>query len=104
MAPEFVTLKSNFNLLEKITINTPLSKSDIFIGEEWTNFVKYVPHKNAIIITDDNILKHYGKQFSGFPVLSITPGEKSKCLDVVNELAGILSSRVFKWHAHSNCS
>ena len=90
MASEFVTLITNINLLEKITINTPFSKSDILIGEEWTNFVKYVPHKNAIIITDDNILKHYGKQFSGFPVLSITPGEKSKCLDVVNELAGKL--------------
>ena len=78
--------------MEKITINTPFSKSDILIGEEWTNFIKYVPQGNAAIITDDNILKHYGKQFSGFPVLSVTPGEKSKCLDIVNDLAGKLLS------------
>jgi 3-dehydroquinate synthase len=90
MAPEFVTLKTNFDILEKIIIKTPFSKSDILIGEKWTNFVNYVPRKDAIIITDDNILKYYGKQFPGFPVLSITPGEKSKCLDVVNDLAGKL--------------
>ena len=76
--------------MEKITIKTPDSKSDVHIGEEWTSFIKYVPEKKAVIITDDNILKFYGKQFSGLPFISITPGEKSKNLEVINDLAGKL--------------
>jgi 3-dehydroquinate synthase len=90
VAPEFVPLETNFHLLEKITIDTTLHKSDILIGEHWTNFRKYLPVANAVIITDNNILKIYGKSFQDFPVLSIIPGEKSKILETINDLAGKL--------------
>ena len=76
--------------MKKIVINTATVRSDILIGEKWTNLIKYVPAGNAVIVTDDNILKLYGIQFPGFPVLSITPGEKSKNLEVINDLAGKL--------------
>ena len=87
MASEFVTLKTNFDILEKIIINTTFIKSNILIGEKWTDLIKYVPGKSAVIITDDNVLKLYGKSFPGYPVFSITPGEKSKKLEVINNLA-----------------
>jgi 3-dehydroquinate synthase len=90
MTPEFVTLKSNYHFLKKITINTACHKSDILIGEKWTNFRKYIPGESAVIITDDNILNFYGKNFTGLPVISISPGEKSKNLEVINKLAGKL--------------
>jgi 3-dehydroquinate synthase len=79
-------------LLKRITINTAFNKSEILIGEDWKNFRKYHPGDNTVIITDDNILKLYGKYFNDHQVLSITPGEKSKNLVVINELAGKLLS------------
>jgi 3-dehydroquinate synthase len=76
--------------LEKITIDTGLNKSEVLIGEKWTSFTKYVRGKNAVIITDDNIFSLYGMNFPDLPVLSITPGEKSKKLTVIDDLAGKL--------------
>jgi 3-dehydroquinate synthase len=90
LAPEYVTLKTNLYLLEKIVINTATVKSEILIGERWTNLIKYVPDGNVVIITDDNIQKLYGSEFPGLPVLAVTPGEKSKNLEVINDLAGKL--------------
>lgn len=76
--------------MKKITINTTGHKSEILIGSKWTNFRKYIPGKDAVIITDDNVLNLYGKNFLGYPVLSLTPGEKSKKLEVINDFAGKL--------------
>ena len=78
--------------MKRITINTAFNKSEIFIGEDWKNFRKYHPGNNTVIITDDNILKLYGNYFNDCQVLSITPGEKSKTLVVINELAEKLLS------------
>jgi 3-dehydroquinate synthase len=76
--------------LERIKINTGIHNSDIHIGEDWTKFREYIPGRNTVIITDDNILKLYGLDFKDFPVLTIAPGEKSKKLEVINDLAGKL--------------
>lgn len=73
--------------MEKVVINTASQKSQILIGEKWENFVRYVPVGNAVIITDNNLLRLYGKQFPAYPVLSVAPGEKSKKLEVINDLA-----------------
>jgi len=78
--------------LEKIIVKTRDHESAIFIGEKWTSFRKFIPVKNAVIITDENILKIYGNDFSDFPVLSINPGERSKNLEVINDLTGKLLS------------
>lgn len=76
--------------MERITINTAHNKSEILVGEKWTNFRKLVPGDSAVIITDDNLLRLYGKDFTDIPVISIAPGEKSKKLAVIEELAGKL--------------
>ena len=81
------TFKTKFYLLEKITVNTTGHNSEILIGEKWTNFRNYSPRKGMVIITDDNISRLYGKDFSGMPVISLTPGEKSKRLEVIDDLA-----------------
>ncbi len=72
--------------MEEVNIDTASHKSVILIGTKWNNFVKYVPVENAVIITDNNLLRLYGKKFPLFPIVSITPGEKSKKLDVINDL------------------
>lgn len=51
------------------------------------NFIKYIPAENAVIITDHNLQRFYGEIYPGYPVLSVVPGEESKKLEVINDLA-----------------
>ena len=54
------------------------------------NILNYIPDKKAVIITDDNVREIYGDEFPSFPVLSIAPGEESKNLNTIEDLAGKL--------------
>jgi 3-dehydroquinate synthase len=73
--------------LEKIIINTPFSRSEIWVGEKWESVSRLLPEKGVVIITDENISRLYGDRFPDFPVLTVTPGEGSKKLEVVERLA-----------------
>ena len=73
--------------MEKITVNTPHFRSEVLVGENWENSGTLLPHRGIAIITDDNVLNIYGKKFPRFPVFSVTPGEASKKLEVIGELA-----------------
>jgi 3-dehydroquinate synthase len=77
-------------LLEKITINTPGFRSEILVGEKWQTVSRLLPDKGVIIITDDKVRMLYGDKFPDMPVLSLTPGETSKKLKVIDHLAGQL--------------
>jgi 3-dehydroquinate synthase len=76
--------------LEKITINTPGFRSEILVGEKWQTVSRLLPEKGVVIITDDNVKRIYGDKFPEAPVLSLTPGEGSKKLEVIDQLAGQL--------------
>lgn len=76
--------------MEKISINTKNHISDIYVGEGRINILKYLPDKKAVIITDDNVRDIYGDEFPPLPVLSISPGEESKNLKTIEDLAGKL--------------
>jgi 3-dehydroquinate synthase len=73
--------------LEKIIINTSGFQSQVLAGERWENAKGFLPEKDLVIITDDNVYHLYGEKFPAFPVLSITPGEDSKRIAVVEGLA-----------------
>jgi 3-dehydroquinate synthase len=73
--------------LEKISINTAGHNSDILTGESWLNVMNYIPGNNVVIITDENLLGIYGHEFPPFPVVPVTPGEGSKTLHKIEELA-----------------
>jgi 3-dehydroquinate synthase len=73
--------------LEKIIINTPGFRSEILVGERWEALSGLLPVKNAVIITDDNVNQLYGSRFPKLPVLSLSPGEGSKKLEVIEYLA-----------------
>lgn len=74
--------------MEKITINTPGHTSDILVGEGWIKKVsELLPEKGLVIITDDNVSKLYGSGFPDAPVISVSPGEGSKKLEVIEYLA-----------------
>jgi 3-dehydroquinate synthase len=73
--------------LEKIIINTVSQSSEIFVGEKWTNVIHYLPGKDVVIVTDENVYQIFKEDFPDFPVLSIVPGEVSKRLEVIEYLA-----------------
>jgi 3-dehydroquinate synthase len=73
--------------LEKITINTPGYTSDILVGEKWETVSELLPQEDTIIITDHNVKKIYGGLFPEAPVLSLAPGEGSKKIEIVEDLA-----------------
>jgi 3-dehydroquinate synthase len=73
--------------LERIFVNTTGSKSEILVGENWESVREMLPEKGVIIITDDNVRNLYGDKFPSVPVFSVTPGEESKKLSVIEDLA-----------------
>jgi 3-dehydroquinate synthase len=73
--------------LEKIIINTPDSRSEITVGENWEAFKVLIPENGAVIVTDDNIKRLYGGSFPDVPTLVVSPGEESKRLEVIEDLA-----------------
>ncbi len=83
--------------MQTITIKTDQKISRILIGENFENYRKYLPSGKTILITDDNLLKHYGNQLRDFPVISIGLGEKNKTLEsisgIFNELIALEADR-----------
>ncbi len=76
--------------MEKILINTPGFSSEIIVGEKWETVSRLLPDNGTVIITDDNVRQLYGDWFPKVPVYSLTPGEGSKKLEVIEYLAGRL--------------
>jgi 3-dehydroquinate synthase len=73
--------------LEKIIISTGESRSEIMVGNSWESVNKLLPDRSVVIITDDNVRGLYADRFPEFPLFSITPGEGSKKLEVIEHLA-----------------
>lgn len=73
--------------MEKIILDTAGSRSEVLVGASWENSAYLLPESNVVIITDDNVHRLYGDKFPSFPVFSVTPGEYSKRLGVVEGLA-----------------
>ena len=71
--------------MQKITIKGK-TKSEILIGESFANTSKYLLKKNVIIITDDNLHKHYSNDFPNFPVIKIGTGEQIKTLQTIEHI------------------
>jgi 3-dehydroquinate synthase len=73
--------------LEKIIINTPGSRSEIHVGADWESVSGLLPVYGVVIVTDNNIRRIYGDKFPDVPVFSVLPGEESKNLTVIEQLA-----------------
>jgi 3-dehydroquinate synthase len=74
--------------LEKIAINTPGYRSEIIVGENWEIVKRMIPDTGVVIITDENIFRIYGDHFPSVPTFTVSPGEQSKKLEVIEYLAG----------------
>ena len=73
--------------MEKILINTPDCQIRNTCWENWESVKEMFPEKGVVIITDDNVKQIYGNRFPEVPVFSVTPGEESKKLEVIEYLA-----------------
>jgi 3-dehydroquinate synthase len=76
--------------LKKIIINTQGSRSEILVGINWETVSRMIPESGAVIITDDNVMRLYGNRFPEIPVYKVSPGETSKKLEIIEQLAGRL--------------
>lgn len=76
--------------MKVITIHGGMGDSTILIGETLKNLQRYVPSRAVIIITDENVRRHYLDQFPPFEVIEIGTGEDIKTLDTVQEIYGKL--------------
>lgn len=72
--------------MKKITINSEIGKSEILIGESFSNVSDYLPRQSKIaVITDSNIRALYGSRFpSADLIIEIPQGESNKTLDTLN--------------------
>lgn len=77
--------------MKTLVVKTDTKSSNILIGESITNLPKYISGKKVIIVTDSNIIKHYGDKLpKDIPVIEIGLGEKNKTLQTINTIMGRL--------------
>jgi len=69
----------------RLNIKTKFVKYPIIVHHGLIKSVKLL--KNGIIITDKNVKKIYGKYFRKNKILAIDPGENSKKLKIIEQLA-----------------
>ena len=69
--------------MKTVNIKSHNRDSMIIVGERLANIRKYIPVARPIIITDTNVLEHWGKQFPPGDVITIGTGEKIKTFDTV---------------------
>lgn len=93
MTIELIILANNYLSLEKIFINTATTKSEILVGQPWDSVNELLPENGVVIITDNNVQSLYGNRFPDVPVFTITPGEESKKLSIVEKLADELLNK-----------
>ena len=76
--------------MKEIHLHTGTSTSRLLIGESLRNVGQYLPEAKTVIITDENIYRHHGKNFPKGTVIMLRPGESSKTMDEVSGIYGQL--------------
>jgi 3-dehydroquinate synthase len=76
--------------MKEIHLNTADGTCRILVGESFKNVGKYLPGKKLVIISDENVYRHYGARFPDGLLITIKPGESSKTLSMVSEAYGQL--------------
>lgn len=69
--------------MRKIEVHGSGSPSAILVGERITRLSCYLPDGKAIIVTDKNVHRLYHKELAGYPVITVSSGEKNKTLQTV---------------------
>ena len=72
--------------MNEIRINIDDHVSTVRTGESINNIRDYASPLNTIIVTDDNLNRHYSGKFSDYPVIVIGTGEGIKTLATVETI------------------
>ncbi|MFH2094122.1 MAG: 3-dehydroquinate synthase [Bacteroidota bacterium] len=72
--------------MEKINFTGQQKTSLIITGESLEHIDRYISAENVFIVTDINVLRHYGSIFPKFPVFAADPGEVSKTVSKAAEI------------------
>ncbi len=71
-------------MIKTFTVEGLQCTSDIHVGASLSRVGDYLPDQGpVVIVTDENILKHYGASFPAGHVITIGTGEKIKTLATV---------------------
>jgi 3-dehydroquinate synthase len=69
--------------MKKLLVKGAFGSSQIFVGESIGNLSQYIDPHRTVIITDNTVGGHYGKQLPDCPIITIGTGEKIKTLETV---------------------
>lgn len=73
--------------MRTIHIKTETGESSIYLGEKLENLATYLPQgKKVVILTDENILRHYSRQLQGYAVIQMGLGEKNKTMQTLEKI------------------
>jgi len=73
--------------MQYLKIAASSGESEIYLGEKLENLGKYLPaDRKVVIITDENIIKHYSSYLQRFPIIQIGLGEKNKTLQTLEQI------------------
>jgi len=72
--------------MKTLSISGSTGTSKIFVGESLDHLADYLPGGRTIIITDDNVARHYGNYFAGCEFINIGQGEGIKTLETVSAI------------------
>jgi len=72
--------------MKQLLINGASGSSTILVGEPLRHLPRYLPDRQPIIITDENVHRRYAGQFPSGPVVTIGTGEANKTLDTVTRI------------------
>ncbi len=70
--------------MKEITLHTEEKISRILVGESFRKLESYLPDAGLVIITDENVDRHYRDSFPQGLRIIVKPGESSKTLETVS--------------------
>jgi 3-dehydroquinate synthase len=72
--------------MRRITLAGNTGKSKIMLDMSLGNLIDFCRIEKTIVITDSNVHRLYGEQFSGYTTIVIEAGEHHKALDTVHNI------------------
>lgn len=80
------------------TINFPTGSTEYYIDCSISKMLQLAPANNTIIITDENVARHFIQLFDGYKTLVVVAGEESKTLDTIT----LLAEKLIEHDAHKS--
>ena len=72
--------------MKQLQIQGASGTSTILVGEPLRQLTRYLPQQDLVIISDENVAKHYAGQFPDGQVIAIGTGEAVKTLETVQQI------------------